>query len=86
MSKFSKAVLPLLLVFTAACGTDLQRARAQDLGEALRTKLGQPSTPRPSTPTPRHIPAAPPPRTPTDRPRSNTPPQNFGEVTRRTPG
>ncbi|MCB1357018.1 MAG: DUF459 domain-containing protein [Maritimibacter sp.] len=36
MSKFSKAVLPLLLVFTAACGTDLQRARAQDLGEALR--------------------------------------------------
>lgn len=36
MFRFSKAVLPLLLVFTAACGTDLQRARAQDLGEALR--------------------------------------------------
>ncbi|MEZ5721967.1 MAG: DUF459 domain-containing protein [Paracoccaceae bacterium] len=36
MFRFSKAVLPLLLVFTAACGTDLQRASAQDLGAALR--------------------------------------------------
>ncbi|MEZ4324528.1 MAG: SPFH domain-containing protein [Polyangiales bacterium] len=69
-----------------AANEQVKAAVGVDLGEALRTKLGQPSTPRPSTPTPRHIPAAPPPRTPTDRPRSNTPPQNFGEVTRRTPG
>ncbi len=35
MFRFSKAILPLLLVFTAACGTDLQRASAQDLAAAF---------------------------------------------------
>ena len=35
MFKFSKAVLPLVLFFTAACGTDLQRASAQDLAAAF---------------------------------------------------
>lgn len=36
MFKFSKVILPLFLVLTAACGTDLQRANAQDLGAAFR--------------------------------------------------
>jgi len=31
MFRFSKAILPLFLVFMAACGSDLQRANAQDL-------------------------------------------------------
>lgn len=35
MFKFSKALLPLFLFFTAACGTDLQRANAQDLAAAF---------------------------------------------------
>ena len=35
MFRFNRAILPLLLVFTAACGTDLQRATAQDLAAAL---------------------------------------------------
>lgn len=35
MSKLSKAVLPILLFLIAGCGADLQRARAQDLGEAF---------------------------------------------------
>jgi flotillin len=68
-----------------AANEQVKAAVGVDLGEALRTKLGQPSTPRPATPTPRHIPSAPG-RPASDRPRSNTPPQNFGEVTRRPPG
>ncbi len=32
MSRFSKLAAPLVLVLTAACGSDLQRASAQDLG------------------------------------------------------
>ncbi len=35
MFRFNRAILPLLLVFTAACGTDLQRATAQDLAAAF---------------------------------------------------
>jgi len=35
MFRFNRAVLPLLLFFTAACGTDLQRANAQDLAAAF---------------------------------------------------
>ncbi len=35
MFRFSRAVLPLLLILTAACGSDLQRASAQDLGVAF---------------------------------------------------
>lgn len=35
MSRFSKALLPLFLILTAACGTDLQRANAQDLAAAF---------------------------------------------------
>ncbi|MEZ5769765.1 MAG: DUF459 domain-containing protein [Paracoccaceae bacterium] len=35
MFRFNRAFLPLLLVFTAACGTDLNRANAQDLAAAF---------------------------------------------------
>ena len=35
MSRFNKALWPLFLFFTAACGSDLQRASAQDLAAAF---------------------------------------------------
>ena len=35
MSRLNRAILPLLLFFVAACGTDLQRATAQDLAAAF---------------------------------------------------
>lgn len=66
-----------------AANEQVKAAVGVDLGEALRSKLGQPSTPRAALP-PRQIPAAPPPQS--ERPRANTPPQNFGSVTRRPPG
>ena len=66
-----------------AANEQVKAAVGVDLGEALRSKLGQPSTPR-AAGTSRQIPAAPPPLS--ERPRANTPPQNFGSVTRRTPG
>ena len=64
-----------------AANEQVKAAVGVDLGEALRSKLGQPSTPR-AAGTSRQIPAAPPPLS--ERPRANTPPQNFGSVTRRT--
>lgn len=65
-----------------AANEQVKAAVGVDLGEALRTKLGQPATPRSAAP--RHIPPAPP--ATTDRARTNTPPQNFGSVSRRPPG
>ncbi len=66
-----------------AANEQVKAAVGVDLGEALRTKLGQPAAPRAAV-APRQIPAAPKP--PSDRPRANTPPQNFGPVTRRPAG